>query len=99
MASWAMQPFGRAFYATQAPRLSVVDPQACARRKQHPERRDDPHEARLAVGGVEHDHHQNQVGPVLVDNALSTIAHCSWAEPGGVSQRVTQSPCLSLPIP
>src|SRR6202042_1164191 len=31
---------------TQAPRLRVVDPQAYARREQHPERRDDPHEAR-----------------------------------------------------
>src|SRR5882757_6209926 len=30
---------------------------------------------------------------------LSTIAHCSWAAPGGVSQRVAQSPCLSLTAP
>src|SRR5580704_3913596 len=35
---------------TQAPRVRVVDPQAYAGRKQHPERRDDAHEARLAVG-------------------------------------------------
>src|SRR5262249_21367693 len=30
---------------------------------------------------------------------LSTIAHCSCAAPGGVSQRVVQPPCLSLTTP
>src|ERR1700684_2927894 len=54
---------------TQAPRLRVVDPQAYAGGKQHPERRNDPHEARLAIRSVEHDHDQNQVRPVLVDDA------------------------------
>src|SRR6185437_1528655 len=54
---------------TQASRLRIVDPQAYARRKQHPERRNDAHETRLAIGGVENDDDQNQVRTVLVDDA------------------------------
>ena len=60
---------GQALQEAQTSGVRVVDPQADARRQQHPERRDHPHEPRLAIGGVEHDDDQNQIRPLLVDDA------------------------------
>ena len=60
---------GEALEKVQPAHVLVVDLEADPGRQQHAERRDDAQETRLAVGGVERDDDQRQVGPLLVDDA------------------------------
>src|SRR3984957_14316099 len=80
---------------TQAPRLCVVDAQAYAGRQQHPERRDDAQEPGLAVGGIEHDHDQNQARPLLVDDA----EHDRALLVGGARRRFATGRPIAVPVP
>ena len=66
----ATQPLGRQRTKPARPMSVLVDLEAEAGGQEHAERRQDAHDARLLVGGLEHDHRQPDIVAVLGGDEL-----------------------------
>ena len=89
---------GQAADETGAADIGIVELQPEPGRQQHAERRHHPHQLALLVGGLEHDDGEAGVGAVFGDHALDQGALLACA-PGGVSQRICQSPWTERTAP
>ena len=93
----ATQPLGRQRTKPARPTSSLSSFRP-SRGQQHAERRDHAHQPALLVGGFQHDDGQAGIGAVSA-TTLWIRAHCSVWAPGGVSQRICQSPCTERTAP
>ena len=89
---------GQASDETGAADIDIVELEAEAGGQKHAERRHHPHQLALLVGGLEHDDGQAGIGAVLGYHALDQGALLACA-PGGVSQRICQSPWTERTAP
>ena len=81
----ATQPFGTHRTKPARPDLGVVDLEAQPRGQQHAGRRDHPHQPGFAVGGLQDDDGQADIGPVLGGDALDQRALLALGARRGVA--------------
>src|SRR5579863_5659013 len=95
---------GQAAHEAGAADIGIVDLEAEPGRQQHPERRDDAHQAAFLIAGLEHDHRQPDIGAVLGGYALHQRALLALRTRRGVAadlpvamDRTDRALCRGLP--
>src|SRR5262249_46112674 len=102
---------GQAAHEAGAAHVLLIDLEPEPRGQKHADRRDDAHEARLRIRGLEHDDGEPDIGAILGGHALDepTLLALRGAPrvgaprrpgaPGGVPRRPCQSLCTDFTAP